>query len=66
MNYKTYTEWFNEIVWLKNKIILPNGYRIDKGEWITNKGFDIDKFNKYLFDTYNLYLTKEKNEKSKI
>jgi hypothetical protein len=54
MEYKTYTEWFNEIKWLKDKIILPNGKTINKTNYTTKIGFDIDRFNKFLFQTYNM------------
>lgn len=29
---KTYQEWFKEIVWLKDKIILPNNITVDKSK----------------------------------
>lgn len=50
---KTYQEWFKEIVWLKDKIILPNNITVDKSKWITKDGFDINGFNSYLFELYN-------------
>jgi len=50
---KTYSEWFKEIQWLKDKIILPNNKSISKLNYITSKGFDIDGFNKILFEEYN-------------
>lgn len=49
----TYQEWFKQIIWLKNKIILPNGERLSKSNYQTTKGFDIDKFNSMLFQEYN-------------
>lgn len=49
----TYQEWFKEIVWLKDKIILPNNTRISKSDYITKDGFDINSFNTMLFKTYN-------------
>lgn len=49
----TYKEFIKQTQFLKDKIILPNGNRISKDKWITNKGFDFDSFNKYLMDTYN-------------
>lgn len=50
---KTYQEWFKEIQWLKDKIILPNNNTISKSDYITKDGFDIDSFNTMLFKTYN-------------
>lgn len=49
----TYQEWFKKIQWLKNKVILPNSTTISKSEFINKDGFDIDRFNKLLFNTYN-------------
>lgn len=54
MSYKTYQEWFKKIQWLKDKIILPNNNTISKSDYITKNGFDIDRFNKMLFNTYNI------------
>jgi len=48
-----YKEWFQQIQFLKDKVILPNNKTIDKTQWVTNKGFDIDRFNGFLFKTYN-------------
>lgn len=50
MNYR---EWFKQIQWLKDKVILPNNKSINKSEYITSKGFNIDGFNKMLFQEYN-------------
>jgi len=55
MEYKTYQEWFKEIKWLKDKVILPDGKRVSKDQFIKKDGFDIDSFNKFLFQTYNSY-----------
>ena len=49
----TYQEWFKQIVWLKDKIILPNNNTISKSDYITKDGFDINSFNTMLFKTYN-------------
>lgn len=48
-----YRDWFKEIKFLKDKVILPDGNRINKSDWVTSKGFDFDNFNKFLMDTYN-------------
>ena len=56
----TYQEWFKQVIFLKDKIILPNGVRFDKTKWITSNGFDIDKFNKFLKHHY--YNEISKNE----
>ena len=50
---KTYKEWFKEIQWLKDKVILPDNIYISKSDYITNKVFDIDGFNSLLFKLYN-------------
>ena len=50
---KTYREWFKKIVWLQDKIILPNNIRISKSNYITKNGFEIDSFNTLLFKIYN-------------
>lgn len=49
----TYYDWIRDIQFLKDKIILPSGNRVDKSDWVNNKGFDFDKFNKFLLDKYN-------------
>ena len=49
----SYKEWFKEIQWLRDKIILPNHKTISKSNYVTDKGFDIDGFNTMLFKTYN-------------
>jgi len=51
---KTYQEWFKEIKWLKDKVILPNNQTISKSDYITKEGFDINGFNTMLFKTYNI------------
>ena len=50
----TYQEWFKKIVWLRDKIILPNNTTISKSDYITKDGFNINEFNKMLFRTYNM------------
>jgi len=50
---KSYKEWFKEIQWLKDKVILPENISISKSDYITDKGFDIDGFNSLLFKLYN-------------
>lgn len=49
----TYQEWFKKIIWLKDKIILPNNTTISKSDYITKDGFDINSFNTMLFKIYN-------------
>ena len=53
MKYTTYKDWFKDIQWLKDKVILPDNKRISKDKYITPNGFDIDGFNKMLFNEYN-------------
>ena len=50
---KSYKEWFKEIQWLKDKVILPDNIYISKSDYITDKGFNIDEFNSLLFKIYN-------------
>lgn len=45
----SYTDWYQEIEWLKNKVILPNGKRVSKDGYITKDGFDTEGFNKVLY-----------------
>lgn len=52
MKYITYKEWFNDIKWLKNKVILPDGVKINKLNYITPNGFDTDGFNMKLITIY--------------
>ena len=40
MKYKTFKEWFKEIKWLKDKVILPNNIIVEKSLYITKDGFD--------------------------
>lgn len=49
----SYKDWFKKIIWLKDKIILPNGQKVDKIQFVKKDGFDIDGFNVFLFNTYN-------------
>lgn len=53
MKYITYKDWFKDIQWLRNKVILPNNLSVSKTDYITSKGFDIDSFNELLFKEYN-------------
>lgn len=53
MEYKTYKDWFKKIIWLKDKVILPNNQTVDKSRFVRKDGFDIDSFNVFLFNTYN-------------
>ncbi len=53
MKYTTYKDWFKDIQWLRDKVILPNNISVSKEDYITSKGFDIDGFNELLFKEYN-------------
>ena len=55
MNNKTYQEWIQEVQWLRTKIILPDGKRIDKDGLMTNEQLDADKLNEVLTKEYNSY-----------
>ncbi len=48
----TYKDWCSKLQWLKDKVILPDGTRISKEEYITNDGFDIKSFNELLYSLY--------------
>ena len=49
---KTYQEWVQEIQWLRDKIILPNGKRIDKQSFMTDGQVDPSKLNNILLDEH--------------
>jgi hypothetical protein len=49
---KTYQEWVQEIQWLRDKIILPNGKRIDKQSFMTDGQVDANKLNIILLDEH--------------
>lgn len=49
----TFKEWFVEIQWLKDKVILPNQKRIDKFDFMINGKIDADKLNKKLKEEYD-------------
>ena len=49
----TYKEWFKKIVWLREKVVLPDGKTICKLDYTTKDGFEIDGFNSLLFKLYN-------------
>ena len=55
MNNKTYQEWIQDVQWLRTKIILPDGKRIDKSGLMTNGQLDADKLNEVLTKEYNSY-----------
>lgn len=56
----TYNEFIQQVQFLKDKIILPDGTRVSKDRWITSKGFNFDALNKYLLTTYNNKYAKNK------
>jgi len=35
-------EFYNQLQWLQNSVILPNGHRVSKIEFVTSNGFDFD------------------------
>lgn len=47
-----YKDWCSKLQWLKDKVILPDGTRISKEEYITSDGFDIKSFNELLYSLY--------------
>jgi hypothetical protein len=49
---KTYQEWVQEIQWLRDKIILPDGKRISKESFMTNSQIDADKLNTILMSEH--------------
>jgi len=48
-----YEEWLTKVVYLKDKVILPDGRYIYKTAFITPKGFDGEGFNELLKDAFN-------------
>ena len=52
INNKTYQEWVEEIQWLRTKIILPNGRRIDKAGLMRKGLMDADLLNEVLMKEY--------------
>ena len=57
MNNKTYQQWVQEIQWLRDKIILTNGKRIDKITFMTDGQEDANKLNNILLDEYRRQTT---------
>ena len=55
MNKITYQEWMEDVQWLRTKIIVPGGRRIDKDGLMTNGQLDADKLNEILTKEYNSY-----------
>jgi hypothetical protein len=49
---KTYQEWVQEIQWLRDKIILPDGKRIDKQSFMTDNQIDANKLNTILLNEH--------------
>lgn len=54
---KTYQEWVQEIQWLRDKIILPNGKRINKQSFMTDGQVDPNKLNNILLDEHKRQTT---------
>lgn len=48
----TYEEWLTKVVYLKDKVILPDGRYIYKQAFNTPNGFDGEAFNELLKDSY--------------
>ena len=53
----TYQVWVQEIQWLRDKIILPNGKRIDKQSFMTDGQVDPNKLNNILLDEHRRQTT---------
>jgi len=49
----TYQEWFKKIVWLRERVVLPDGKSISKLNYTTKDGFEIKGFDSLLFQEYN-------------
>lgn len=62
MKIKTYQEWVEEIQWLRDKIILPNGERVDKTNLMRKGQMDADLLNKMLMKEYNEYCKRKPYE----
>lgn len=48
----TYQDWVNDIQWLRTKIILPNGSRIERTTFMTDGEVDANKLNEILLNGY--------------
>ena len=53
MRFMTFEEWLTKIVYMKDKVILPDGRYIYKTAFITQHGFDGEGFNELLKDAFN-------------
>ena len=54
---KGYKDWYNQIVWYKDYVVLLGGKRISKLPYVTNSGFNSTEFNKKL---KNLFIFENK------
>lgn len=59
---KKFNEWKKELVHTQYKVILPDGRTLDKGRWISHKGFNLEGFNKFLEQLYNDKYRKDERE----
>lgn len=48
-----FKEWKNKIIYLRDKVILPDGTTINKLKWVSEHGFDTKEFEYYLEKIYN-------------
>ncbi len=54
-----FIQWYNQIVHLKDKVILPNGIKFTKLPYITSNGFNNAKFRTDLYKYYENNVKKE-------
>lgn len=50
---KEYKDWYDQIIWYKNYVVLLDGKRLSKQGYITDKGFNTKGFNQLLRSIYN-------------
>lgn len=48
-----YKNWYNQILWYKDYVVLLDGKRLSKQGYITDKGFNTKGFNQLLKSIYN-------------
>jgi hypothetical protein len=49
---KEYKDWYDQIIWYKDYVVLLGGKRISKLPYVTKGEFDTDNFNKLLKNAF--------------
>lgn len=47
---KGFEEWKKNIIYLRDKVILPDNSTVDKGRWIGKDGFKFEEFDEFLYN----------------